>query len=103
MKQKDEWKIYRTRFLIRARQLTEPIAFIDALGREHRGETGDYLVESSDGTMRVTAKAIFEDIYVAMTSTYPNQRPLKHAAVEGSLNGAALKATVAMRSGRALA
>jgi len=60
------WKIYRTRFLIRAKQLTEPLSFLDALGREHHGCTGDYLVESSDGTRRIAPKEIFEDIYVAM-------------------------------------
>jgi hypothetical protein len=61
-----EWKIYRTRFLIRAKQLTEPLIFVDALGREHCGHVGDYLVESSDGTRRIAPKEIFEDIYVAM-------------------------------------
>jgi len=60
------WKLYRTRFLIRAKQLTEPLDFVDGLGREHRGEKGDYLVESSDGTQRIAKKEIFEDIYVAM-------------------------------------
>jgi len=60
------WKIYRTRFLIRAKQLTEPLSFCDALGREHHGCLGDYLVESSDGTRRIAPREIFEDIYVAM-------------------------------------
>lgn len=60
------WKIYRTRFLIRAKQLTEPLSFLDGLGREHHGCTGDYLVESSDGTRRIAPREIFEDIYVAM-------------------------------------
>jgi hypothetical protein len=60
------WKIYRTRFLIKARQLTQPLRFVDALGREHRGETGDYLVESSDGSRRIAPRLIFEDVYVAM-------------------------------------
>ena len=60
------WKIYRTRFLIKAQQLTQPLAFVDALGREHRGQPGDYLVESSDGSRRIAPQMIFEDIYVAM-------------------------------------
>jgi len=60
------WQIYRTRFLIRAKQLTEPLVFLDALGREHHGQTGDYLVESSDGTRRIAPREIFEDVYVAM-------------------------------------
>ena len=65
-KNTDTWKIYRTRFLIKAQQLTQPLAFVDALGREHRGQAGDYLVESSDGSRRIAQRIIFEDIYVAM-------------------------------------
>jgi hypothetical protein len=61
-----DWNIYRTRFLVRARQLSEPVFFIDALGREHKGQPGDYLVESSDGMRRITPRQLFEDIYVAM-------------------------------------
>jgi hypothetical protein len=60
------WQVYRTRFLIRAKQLTVPLEFHDGLGREHRGQTGDYLVESSDGTYRIAPRAIFEDVYVSM-------------------------------------
>jgi hypothetical protein len=67
-KVESEWQVYRTRFLIRARQLTGPLEFRDALGREHRGQRGDYLVESSDGTQRIAPREIFEDIYVAMDS-----------------------------------
>jgi len=65
-KHESEWQIYRTRFLIRARQLTEPLVFRDVLGREHRGREGDYLVESSDGSRRIAPREIFEDVYVAM-------------------------------------
>lgn len=61
------WQIYRTRFLIKARQLTEPLAFVDSLGREHRGQPGDYLVESSDGSRSIQRRGIFEDVYVPMT------------------------------------
>jgi hypothetical protein len=60
------WRVYRTRFLIRAKQLTEPLIFRDALEREHRGQIGDYLAESSDGTRRIAPREIFEDVYVAM-------------------------------------
>jgi hypothetical protein len=63
------WKTYRTRFLVRAQQLDHAYAFTDALGREHRGRIGDYLVESSDGTRSITPQAIFEDIYVVMGPT----------------------------------
>lgn len=61
-----QWTVYRTRFLVRARQLTEPLIFTDALGREQSGLPGDYLVESSDGLKRVTSRALFEDIYVPL-------------------------------------
>ena len=61
-----EWNTYRTRFLVKAKQLHQPFAFIDALGREHCGQAGDYLVESSDGTRRIAQRQIFEDIYVSM-------------------------------------
>lgn len=67
-----EWNTYRTRFLIQARQLTEPMAFVDFLGREHRGAPGDYLVQSSQGSSYIVARQIFEDIYVVF------ERPLAH-------------------------
>jgi len=60
------WTVYRTRFLVRARQLTEPLVFTDALGREQSGRPGDYVVESSDGITRITTQAIFEDVYVPL-------------------------------------
>jgi len=63
------WTVYRTRFLVRARQLTEPLVFIDALGREQSGVPGDYLVESSDGISRIHSRAIFEDIYVPLVTS----------------------------------
>ncbi|MBV9574758.1 MAG: hypothetical protein JOY93_11955 [Acidobacteriales bacterium] len=65
-KLESKWNVYRTRFLIRARQLNGRLVFTDALGREHRGQTGDYLVESSEGARRIVPREIFEDVYVAM-------------------------------------
>src|SRR6476620_3574022 len=62
----NEWKTYRTRFLIKAKQLNSNLSFTDALGRQHCGRKGDYLVESSDGVLSITPRQIFEDIYVAM-------------------------------------
>jgi hypothetical protein len=59
-----EWKTYRTRFLVKAKQLNSNFSFIDALGRQHSGRKGDYLVESSDGVVSITPRRIFEDIYV---------------------------------------
>jgi hypothetical protein len=60
------WKTYRTRFLVKARQLAEPLVFVDVLGREHRGNAGDYLIESSDGSRSIQRREIFEDIYVPL-------------------------------------
>lgn len=61
-----EWKTYRTRFLVKARQLRSSLSFVDALGRQHCGRKGDYLVESSDGVVSIAPRQIFEDIYVPM-------------------------------------
>jgi hypothetical protein len=69
MNSETQWTVYRTRFLVRARQLTKSLVFTDALGREQCGRPGDYLVESNDGIRRITTKAIFEDIYVPVTSS----------------------------------
>ncbi len=60
------WITYRTRFLVKARQLTANLSFTDELGREHSGRKGDYLVESSDGVLRIAPRQIFEDIYVQL-------------------------------------
>lgn len=61
-----EWKTYRTRFLVRAKQLSSALSFTDHLGRQHCGRKGDYLVESYDGVLSIAPRQIFEDIYVAM-------------------------------------
>ena len=61
-----EWKTYRTRFLVRAKQLSSSLSFTDHLGRQHCGRRGDYLVESCDGVLSIAPRQIFEDIYVVM-------------------------------------
>jgi hypothetical protein len=63
----EEWKSYRTRFLVNAKQLNSTLSFVDHLGRQHRGRKGDYLVESSDGVISIAPRRIFEDIYVPMS------------------------------------
>ena len=63
----DDWNVYRTRFLVRAKQLTEFVEFTDSLGRQHSGRPGDYLVQSSDGLLRVAPREIFEDVYVVLS------------------------------------
>jgi hypothetical protein len=72
MNPENRWTVYRTRFLVRARQLTQPLAFTDALGREQSGRPGDYLVEFSDGIRRITNQALFEDIYVPLVTSQPH-------------------------------
>jgi hypothetical protein len=62
----EEWKTYRTRFLVKAKQLSSSLSFVDNLGRQHSGRKGDYLVESSEGVISIAPRQIFEDIYVAM-------------------------------------
>ena len=66
MKATHPWITYRTRFLVKAKQLTTSLAFTDVLGRPHSGRKGDYLVESSDGVLRIAPRQIFEDIYVPL-------------------------------------
>ncbi|HKT89567.1 MAG TPA: hypothetical protein VJQ59_14080 [Candidatus Sulfotelmatobacter sp.] len=62
-----EWKTYRTRFLVKAKQLTATLSFTDHLGRQHCGRRGDYLVESFDGVLSIAPRQIFEDIYVSLS------------------------------------
>lgn len=64
-----EWKTYRTRFLVKAKQLGSNLSFTDHLGRQHCGRKGDYLVESSDGVLSIAPRQIFEDIYVSMSAS----------------------------------
>jgi len=69
-----EWKTYRTRFLVKAKQLNSSLTFTDHLGRQHCGRKGDYLVESCDGVLSIAPRRIFEDIYVPMALT-PDPTP----------------------------
>jgi hypothetical protein len=64
----DEWKIYRSSFLIRAKQLLEPLVFMDVLGHEHRGKKGDYLVEHSSGLRRIWPRQLFEDSHATLST-----------------------------------
>jgi len=66
MKAANSWTTYRTRFLVKAKQLNTNLTFTDVLGRQHSGSKGDYLVESSDGILRIASRQIFEDVYVPL-------------------------------------
>ena len=68
--QPSDWQTYRTRFTIRARILSAPLSFVDALGREQNGKRGDYLVESN-GMVTITPRHIFEDVYVPLEAANP--------------------------------
>lgn len=63
-----DWKIYRTRFLVKASKLTETTVIVDELGKFHTGQPGDYLVQCSDGSQRISPRHVFEDVYVEMSS-----------------------------------
>jgi hypothetical protein len=78
-----EWKTYRTRFLVKAKQLSSGLSFTDHLGRQHCGRKGDYLVESSDGVLSIAPRQIFEDIYVPMS---PDDVSPEIEAAESDLN-----------------
>ena len=69
---KNNWNVYCTRFLVRARQLTEPVSFTDPFGHEHVGRPGDYLVETSNGTRRIAARDFFEDVYLPFAASMPD-------------------------------
>ena len=62
----DDWKLYRTRYLAKARRLAQPCTIIDGSGRQQEGNPGDYLVEAADGSQRITPAAVFEDVYVEL-------------------------------------
>ncbi len=68
MKAMNPWITYRTRFLVKAKQLTGSLSFTDELGRQHSGGRGDYLVEWSDGLLRIAPQKIFEDVYVPLAA-----------------------------------
>ncbi len=78
-----EWKTYRTRFLVKAKQLSSALSFTDHLGRQHCGRKGDYLVESFDGVLSIAPRQIFEDIYVHML---PNQGSADSGPGESDIN-----------------
>ena len=62
----NNFQMYRTRFLVKAKRLTRRTKFVDALGHEHQGVKGDYLIEGCDGTRRIAQQKFFEDVYVIM-------------------------------------
>jgi|SRR5579871_5158507 len=76
-----EWKTYRTRFLVKAKQLNSSLSFVDSMGRQHSGRKGDYLVETVDGVISIAPRHIFEDIYVPMLGAdgHPRRRPAEHS------------------------
>ena len=91
----DDWKTYRTRFLVRAKRLTEPMTFTDPLGREHRGLPGDYLVQSCEGLLRIAPREIFEDVYVVMERQDSNVVALaQYAPIQNPIENPAQNLTI---------
>jgi hypothetical protein len=82
-----EWKTYRTRFLVKAKQLSSNLSFVDALGRQHSGRRGDYLVESSDGVVSIAPRQIFEDIYVSMGLEHVRPEEVAKPALRKPIQG----------------
>jgi len=74
-----DWKIYRTRYLVKARQLTETTVVPDDRGRFQTGQPGDYLVECSDGSQRISPRHIFEDVYVEMSPLGRDSSPARRS------------------------
>ena len=79
-----KWQTYRTRFLVRAVQLTGAMTFVDALGREHGGCKGDYLVESIAGMRCIAPRKVFEDVYVAIKPD-PQRKRTAHSREEAQI------------------
>ena len=91
----EEWKSYRTRFLVNAKQLNSSLSFVDHLGRQHCGRKGDYLVESSDGVLSIAPRRIFEDIYVPMPQFDEPGSAETMIAIQRSLNARSMNQTSA--------
>ncbi len=72
-----DWKVFRTRYLVKARQLMETTVVLDELGKIQTGQPGDYLVECSDGSLRISPRHVFEDVYVEMSFATPAQLPAR--------------------------
>ncbi len=80
MKATTPWITYRTRFLVKAKQLTTSLTFTDFIGRQHSGRKGDYLVESTEGLLSIAPQKIFEDIYVPLLpgeTPVPDETPVQ--------------------------
>lgn len=73
------WTVYRSRFVVRARQLTEPLVFTDILGREQSGQPGDYLEESSSGFRCIRPRAFFESVYVPLNPSSGGSVPARES------------------------
>jgi hypothetical protein len=77
----DDWKLYRTRFLARARRLDQPLSVTNGCGRQQEGGPGDYLVEAPDGSHRIAPAEVFEDIYVELEAVSEHPGPQKTRVV----------------------
>ena len=83
----NDWKLYRTRFLAKAKRLDEPCTITDVSGRQQDGKPGDYLVEAPDGSRRITPAPIFEDIYVELETANLPRKTARRAACRPEAQG----------------
>lgn len=91
MNVESSWTVYRTRFVVRARKLTQPLSFVNALGHEYSGAPGDYLVETSLGCRSILPQVQFEGIYVPLDGAASGAgrlaggRPVRSVTMDGSV------------------
>ena len=74
------WKTYRTEYLVKATQLSHEYSLIDSTGRVLTGQPGDYLVENSDGCLRIARREVFEDVYAELETENASDVGLSVAA-----------------------
>jgi hypothetical protein len=74
------WKIYRTKYLVKAKQLSRKYSVIDSTGRVLTAQPGDYLVENSDGSLRIARREVFEDVYAELETENTSDGGLSVAA-----------------------
>lgn len=76
-----DWKIYRTRYLVKAQRLTQVTVIRDQFGKFQSGDPGDYLVQCSDGTQRISPRHVFEDVYVEMSEGDHKRPPARRLQI----------------------
>lgn len=58
------WKIYRTKYLVKAKCLLQEQRISDSMGREEVGKAGDYILQCADGSHRLATREVFDELFV---------------------------------------